>query len=239
MALQNMTNKEVQLQLCRLTQNVIDVLEDGCTWRAPPIIHADDNKLPVQEKDVRPTLDHVTREIYVCQKCILSQTRTNTVPGMGVTNPLVLVVGEGPGQQEDLQGKPFVGKSGMYLDKWLQAINLSRDKNVFISNIVKCRPPSNRNPHPEEMSACSKYLELQIEILKPKLILAVGKVAGNVLSGNSEAKIGWLRSQVFSYKNIPLYVTYHPSAVLRNDALRRPVWDDMKKIRHVIDSLEL
>lgn len=226
--------------LYAFTQHVIDILEDGCVWRNVPRLQNDsaDGKALSQNNDELPTLDHVTREIYVCQQCQLSQTRTNTVPGMGVHNPLVLVVGEGPGEQEDIQGKPFVGKSGMYLDKWLQAIGLSRTKNVFIANIVKCRPPQNRNPRPDEIAACSKYLKLQVAILKPRLILAVGKVAGNALTGNQEAKIAWLRSQVFSYEDIPLYVTYHPSAVLRNPELRRPVWDDMQKIQHALNSIK-
>ena len=123
------------------------------------------------------TIESIAQKIAACARCPLSKTRKNVVPGEGAANPLVLVVGEGPGADEDEQGRPFVGKAGQLLDKMLAAINLSRDKNCFIANIVKCRPPMNRDPAPEESQACRSFLDAQIHVLKPKMILALGRVA--------------------------------------------------------------
>lgn len=169
-------------------------------------------------------------QIKQCQRCKLCKGRTQAVPGTGILNPAVLVIGEGPGADEDAQGLPFVGVAGQLLDKMLAAINLSRNTNCYIANIVKCRPPKNRDPEPEESDACRSYLEAQIAILKPAMILAVGRIAIQNLLQTSQG-IGQLRGKILSYNNIPLMATYHPSALLRNQDLKRPAWEDLKVFR--------
>ncbi len=175
----------------------------------------------------------VAREVAACKRCALHRGRRRTVPGEGVLNPRVLVVGEGPGAEEDATGRPFVGKAGQYLDRWLKAIDLDRKVNCFIANVVKCRPPGNRDPLPEESAACLPYLREQIAILRPEAILAVGRIAGQVLTGRA-AGIGELRSRQYTFGDIPLVVTYHPSAVLRDPSLRAPVWEDLKRLNALL-----
>ncbi len=176
-------------------------------------------------------LDELAREIRECTKCPLSLGRTNAVPGEGVLDPLVMIVGEGPGAQEDAEGSPFVGRAGQYLDKWLEAIGLSRDKNVFIANVVKCRPPNNRDPKPEESDLCLPYLAEQISIVRPRLIVTVGRISTRILTGTSKG-ITRIHGTFYHYQGIPLVPTFHPSGVLRNPAWRRPVWEDLKSIRN-------
>ena len=184
---------------------------------------------PAAGSSAADSLAAVAGELGACDRCPLCRTRTNTVPGEGVDRPLVMVIGEGPGADEDATGRPFVGKAGQLLDRMLAAIGLSRNKNCFIANVVKCRPPGNRNPFPDEMLACTPFLGRQIAILKPKLLFCVGKVAANKLLNNySIEAIGKLRGRFFSYGDIPLIATYHPSAVLRDSSLRKPVWDDLR-----------
>ncbi len=180
-------------------------------------------------------LKTVREKVKACRLCGLSELRTNPVPGEGAVNPLVMIIGEGPGAEEDRTGRPFVGRAGRYLDKWLAAVGLSREKNCFIGNIVKCRPPDNRDPKPEESSACFPYLEKQIEILKPEVILTVGRIASQIMTGRSIG-IGALRGKLYHYKDIPLVTTYHPSGVLRNPSLRPRVWDDLKLLKTVINN---
>jgi DNA polymerase len=184
----------------------------------------------------KTTLEEIASKIARCTRCTLARTRNNVVPGMGVENPEVLVIGEGPGYDEDKQGLPFVGKAGILLDKMLAAIGLDRKSNCYIANIVKCRPPQNRDPYPQEQDACFSFLEAQINILKPKMILCMGKISSNKML-NQDAPIGTLRGQFFEYNGIPLMVTYHPSALLRNEELKRPAWDDLKKFKAKLDEI--
>ncbi len=175
-------------------------------------------------------LDRLSKKISDCKRCRLCEGRTNTVPGIGVENPFVLVVGEGPGEQEDLSGIPFVGPAGQLLDKMLAAISLSRTKNCYIANIVKCRPPRNRTPLPEEADACISFLQAQIAILKPKAILAAGSTAVKNLLRTSNGVIK-LHGQILDYKGIPLMTTYHPSALLHDPRNKRTAWEDLKIFR--------
>jgi DNA polymerase len=140
-----------------------------------------------------------------------------------------MVIGEGPGGDEDLQGEAFVGRAGKYLDAWLNAINLSRTNGVYITNIVKCRPPNNRDPQGDEVEACVPYLSRQIQLLQPQAILLLGRVAAQTLLGRKDA-LAALRGTFHRYEGIPVLVTYHPAAVLRDQRLKRPVWEDLKKI---------
>ena len=186
--------------------------------------------------DASDALENIARKIAVCKRCRLCEGRRNTVPGIGVQKPLVLVIGEGPGADEDASGEPFVGKAGQLLDKMLAAINLSRHTNCFIANIVKCRPPNNRDPMPDEAEACRSFLDAQISVLKPKMILTVGRIAvQNIL--NTTTGINKLRGQFFEYRDIPLLPTYHPSALLRNEEMKRPAWEDLKKFRARLEEI--
>ena len=165
-----------------------------------------------------------------CRRCGLCKGRKNVVFGSGnVERPIVMIVGEGPGEEEDIMGQPFVGKAGKYLDSWLSPISLSRD-NIYITNIVKCRPPQNRDPHPEEKTACYPFLQQQIEIIHPQAILCLGKHASNFLTGQLDATMGAMHGRFYFFDGIPVICTYHPAAVLRNLALKRPVWEDLKKL---------
>ena len=161
------------------------------------------------------TLTELYAKITRCTKCQLARTPNNVVPGEGVENTDVLVIGEGPGYDEDMSGRPFVGKAGILLDKMLAAIELDRNKNCYIANIVKCRPPNNRDPEPDEQSTCFAFLQAQIHILKPKMILCMGRISGHKMLDTQEP-LNKLRGQIFDYNGIPLMVTYHPSALLRD-----------------------
>ena len=182
------------------------------------------------------TLSDLYSKITRCTKCQLARTRNNVVPGEGVENPDVLVIGEGPGYDEDMSGRPFVGKAGVLLDKMLAAIQLDRNKNCYIANIVKCRPPNNRDPEPNEQSTCFAFLQAQIHILKPKMILCMGRIAGHKMLDTQDA-LNKLRGQIFDYNGIPLMVTYHPSALLRDQSLKAPAWQDLKQFKAKLDEI--
>jgi len=179
------------------------------------------------------SLEAITREVMACSLCGLHRGRHRAVPGEGVSEPLVIVVGEGPGADEDRTGRPFVGRAGQYLDKWLAAIGLDRAKNCYIANVVKCRPPGNRDPLPEESAACGPYLKRQIALLRPRAVLTLGRVSSQILTGRSEG-IGGLRGRRHELDGLPLIATYHPSAVLRDTTLRAAVWEDLKLLRTVL-----
>ena len=183
------------------------------------------------------SLDELNAKVLRCTRCGLARTRNNVVPGMGVEHPDVLVIGEGPGHDEDMQGLPFVGKAGVLLDRMLAAIGLDRKTNCYIANIVKCRPPENRNPFPDEQAACFSFLEAQIHILKPKMILCMGKIAIEKLM-NQNIAITQAHGEFFDYNGIPVMPTYHPSALLRNEELKRPAWEDLKKFKRRLDEIK-
>ncbi|MFW6363096.1 MAG: uracil-DNA glycosylase [Spirochaeta sp.] len=181
--------------------------------------------------DPAPTISALADRIAGCRLCRLHESRSRTVPGTGVLDPLVCVVGEAPGIEEDRTGLPFVGPSGEYLDKWLKAIGLSRHRNVFITNSVKCRPPGNNPPQPDELQACRPYLFRQLELLSPSMVLILGETAAQSLSGKADASLAELRGSLHAVKGIPAVVTYHPSAVLRDQSLRTEVWKDLQLLR--------
>ena len=199
----------------------------GYKTDAPPLCYESINP---------PTLEQIAEEIRSCKNCSLCENRTNTAPGEGSSSPVVMVIGEGPGEEEDKQGRPFVGRAGQLLDKMLEAINLSRNNNCFIANVVKCRPPKNRDPYPEEVAACSHFLQSQISILRPKFILVVGRVAAQALLKTTEP-INKLRGRFTVFNSIPLLVTYHPAALLRDENLKRPAWEDLKLLLSRIENL--
>jgi uracil-DNA glycosylase family 4 len=178
--------------------------------------------------------DALRQEVLTCTRCALHRSRTQGVLGVGSRQARWMVIGEAPGAEEDRRGEPFVGRAGQLLDAMLRSIELSRGTNVYIANILKSRPPGNRDPRPEEVAACLPYLLRQIELLRPGLLLAVGRVAAQNLLG-TDAPLGRLRGQVhrFGELNTPLVVTYHPAYLLRSPADKRKAWEDLKFARNV------
>ncbi|HLA15163.1 MAG TPA: uracil-DNA glycosylase, partial [Gemmatimonadaceae bacterium] len=181
-----------------------------------------------------PSLSAVAEKVQECRRCPLYATATNGVPGEGDPHAGLVCVGEAPGANEDATGRPFVGQAGQLLTKILAAIDLKREE-VFIVNVLKHRPPGNRNPRPEEVEACSPYLIRQLELIKPKVIVAFGTFAAQTLL-QTKTPLGQLRGLVHRYHGTPLVVTYHPAALLRNPAWKRPTWEDVKLARRVLDS---
>jgi DNA polymerase len=176
-------------------------------------------------------------EVAGCTACALHAKRNKTVFGVGDENADWLFVGEGPGADEDAQGDPFVGQAGKLLDNMLAAIQLKRGENVYIANVVKCRPPGNRNPEPAEALACEPYLHRQIDLIRPKLIVALGRVAAaNLLA--TDASVASLRGRVHEYRGTPLIVTYHPAYLLRTLADKAKAWVDLRFAVRTMEGLE-
>jgi DNA polymerase len=167
--------------------------------------------------------------VAACRRCRLCEGRQKTVFGSGDPNADLMFIGEGPGAEEDRQGLPFVGRAGELLTRIIEAIGMTREQ-VYIANIVKCRPPGNRDPQPDEVAACRPYLERQVALVRPRLLVALGRIAAQTLLGN-DLPIGRMRGQWFEVLGVPLMVTYHPAALLRNPALKRPTWEDMQQVR--------
>lgn len=170
-----------------------------------------------------------------CPRCKLCATRTQTVFGVGPQDAPLMIVGEGPGADEDLKGEPFVGKAGKLLDQMLAAIGRSRGENTYIANVVKCRPPGNRDPEADEVAACRPYLDRQIELLKPRLIVALGRVAAQRLL-QSDAPLSRLRGPLYQYgvERTPVLVTYHPAYLLRSPREKSKSWDDLKRVHQLL-----
>ncbi|RMZ49100.1 uracil-DNA glycosylase [Candidatus Marinimicrobia bacterium PRS2] len=175
------------------------------------------------------SLESFKNSICECLKCELGYTRTNFVFGVGNPNADIVFVGEAPGEKEDLIGEPFVGRAGKLLDKILAAINLSRE-DIYICNVIKCRPPQNRDPLPKEVDLCEPYLKTQLSLINPKLIVALGRIAACTILRTKEP-LKNLRNKIFKYEGIDLVVTYHPAALLRNPNFKKPAWEDFQMIR--------
>lgn len=182
-------------------------------------------------------MERLRGETSGCMKCELGRTRKNLVFGEGNPEAGILVIGEGPGATEDETGRPFVGRSGKLLDKILASIGLDRS-TVFIANIVKCRPPGNRAPTTYEAETCGRYLQQQIDVMKPGVIVVLGASAARYIL-DTRSGIGVLREKFHEFCGIPVLVTYHPAALLRSPALKRPVWEDMKLLKAFLDEAEL
>ncbi len=174
-------------------------------------------------------LEHIATEIASCQRCPLGGCRTRSVPGEGNPGPDLLFVGEGPGAEEDAQGRPFVGPAGQLLTRMIEAMGLSRTE-VFIANVVKCRPPGNRVPAPEEIAHCLPFLRRQIAVLRPKLICTLGNTPLRALMGDDSLGISRMRGQLLAFEGIPLIPTFHPSYLLRNPEAKKPCWEDLQAV---------
>ncbi len=211
------------------------------SWQkgAPPIpgpgiaVESPEAGLLGTDLSVLESLDAVAERIRTSHCCALCPSRTNAVPGEGDSKARLVLVGEGPGATEDATGRPFVGQAGGLLDSILEAIDVPRN-SVYITNIVKCRPPQNRKPLPDEIAACIPYLHRQLELIRPKVIVALGGTAGEALLGVRKS-LGELRGKVHTYNGIPLIVTYHPAALLRNPNWKKPTWDDVRIARQLLD----
>mgnify|MGYP001178247997 FL=1 len=201
---------------------------------APPVAHLSPEprvEAPLANRDVPGDIatldwDELDARIRACDACELCQRRKQAVPGVGDRQADWLFVGEGPGAEEDARGEPFVGQAGRLLDNMLASIELKRGEDVFIGNAVKCRPPNNRTPEVSELAACFPYLQRQIGLIQPRLIVALGRPAAQALL-NQEVKIGAMRGKLFAYNGIPVIVTYHPAYLLRNQADKAKVWEDL------------
>jgi DNA polymerase len=226
--------------LAALLDTAADYLGGGYAREREAYNFEDDGETAPGGAAPAESISALAAQVSVCTACGLGQTRTKAVPGEGAEHPLVMVIGEGPGADEDASGRPFVGKAGQLLDRMLGSVGLYRDKNCFIANVVKCRPPQNRDPEPEESAACAPFLEQQIRLLKPKILLCAGRVSSRFIL-KSEEGIGRLRGRFSEYpaqRNIPVLPTYHPSAILRDDSLRRPAFEDLKLLMVKLLSLD-
>lgn len=186
----------------------------------------------VSQRENVATLPLLRKQVSECRKCPLAATRTNAVFGEGSNRAQLLFIGEAPGEEEDLQGRPFVGRAGKFLDQMIEKIGLRRDE-VFICNVLKCRPPNNRDPEPVEVEACKNYLLSQLELISPKIICTLGKHAYNTLFGVDE-KITRIRGVLTSYEGIKLLPTYHPAFLLRNQNRVKEVWEDMERLKQLL-----
>ncbi len=176
-------------------------------------------------------LQQLEQSLQECSRCPLGETRQNVVFGTGNSNARLVLVGEAPGADEDKQGEPFVGRAGKLLTKILAAIGLERE-DVYIANVMKCRPPANRDPKSDEVAQCEPFLIQQLQIIQPNLILALGRIAGNTLLKGADS-LGDMRGRLHDYHGIPLMVTYHPAALLRNPHWKKPAWEDMQRVRDI------
>lgn len=193
------------------------------------------NNSQEKNKNAKSELDNFCKGICECHKCSLGATRNKFVFGTGDPQANLMLVGEAPGAEEDRLGEPFVGRAGKLLDKILNAINRSRSNDVYICNVLKCRPPNNRDPLASEVEQCEPYLLQQIKIMHPKLIVALGRVAGTTLL-KVEQPLKGMRSKLHDYFGTPLIVTYHPAALLRNSGFKAAAWEDFKWIRSILDN---
>lgn len=186
------------------------------------------------------SIEALSEAISACQACGLCMDREKVVVGQGVMRPAVMVVGEAPGEQEDRQGEPFVGRSGMLLDNMLSSIDCGREKNVYVANVIKCRPPGNRNPRPEEIAACKPFLLRQIELVNPMSILAVGKHAAQSLIG-VDAPLTSMREQTYTLPHpgftVPVVVTYHPAYLLRRQTEKSLAWKDLNQVKALVQAM--
>ena len=206
--------------------------------RAQPAADASEAGKPSRADAIaRLDWEGLVSDIAACTACPLCHTRKKTVPGVGAQTAQWMFVGEGPGAEEDALGEPFVGQAGRLLDNMLKAIALTRSEHTYITNVVKCRPPGNRDPEPIEVAACTPYLERQVALLQPRVIVALGKFAALTLL-DTDATVSSLRGRVHDYRGVPLIVTYHPAYLLRNLTEKAKAWEDLLFARRTLDALQ-
>ena len=217
----------------RITPAASTLVLPGFEKPAPAPVFAPPVASPLAARaDLPDDLGTLARMVAECRKCGLCETRTNTVFADGSPRAKLVFIGEAPGRDEDLKGLPFVGRAGQLLDKMIAAIQLRRDE-VYICNVLKCRPPENRTPAPDEVEQCLPYLEQQLALVRPALICALGLSAVQALL-KTKSSMASLRGRTFEYRGIPLIPTYHPAALLRNPGLKREAWEDMQRVRDTL-----
>ncbi len=210
---------------------------DAPEHETAPVLPSNSHELEISAPDVDLTVLNYPELKAVaesCQRCRLAKGRTQVVFSDGNPEARLMVVGEAPGANEDRTGLPFVGQAGKFLDLLLASVDLSRKDSVYICNVLKCRPPGNRDPMADEIELCSPFLKRQIALVAPEVILAVGTFAAQLLTGTNRP-LGRLRGSVYAYEGVPLVVTYHPAALLRNASWTRSTWDDFQLLREVMD----
>jgi len=219
------------------------ILEDLQQWGFETVIplpveeaslRITETQRPFSAEDGQKTLAALEDNLNGCSRCSLCQQRNNIVFGAGHPQARVVLVGEAPGREEDLQGYPFVGEAGKLLEKILLAMNLSRE-TVYICNVIKCRPPGNRDPHPDEIVACEPFLKQQLAAIKPEIIITLGRFAAQTLL-KTTTPVGKLRGRWYEYEGIALMPTFHPAYLLRNPSGKRPVWEDMKQVMQRLEN---
>jgi uracil-DNA glycosylase family 4 len=217
--------------------DILDELGLAPVWRlrerAVPVTTADASPVDRTARIAALEWRDFAADVEACTACGLCRARKKSVPGVGDPNAEWLFVGEGPGAEEDAKGEPFVGQAGKLLDSMLAALGIARGDNVYIANVVKCRPPGNRTPEPAEAAACQPYLDRQVELIRPRLIVALGKSAATTLL-DVDATIGSLRGRVHDYRGVPLVVTYHPAYLLRNLPDKAKAWEDLLLARRTL-----
>ena len=204
-----------------------------------PMPSADIPQEPTNEQPQRSSSDSLKlaqEQALSCTKCKLAKTRTQVVFGVGSANPDLVIIGEAPGYYEDQSGEPFVGKAGQLLTKMLAAIQIRRE-DVYICNVIKCRPPNNRNPDPDEIVACRPWLQQQLQILRPKVLCSMGKFAAQFLT-NTQQAMWTYRDKTFDYEGIPVICTYHPAYLLRNTEEKKKAWVDLKRLKALLLELQ-
>jgi DNA polymerase len=209
----------------------VDVYTTRCQGAEPVLV----DEVTDSPDNSPPGWDTLRQRVAACNRCTLHQTRSQTVFGVGSESADWMIIGEAPGAEEDRRGEPFIGRAGKLLDEMLRAVSLGRD-SVFITNILKCRPPNNRDPANDEAVSCLSYLDRQIELISPKIILAVGRIAAQHLL-ETDAPLGRLRGQKYDLgdRQIPVIVTYHPAYLLRSPTQKRKAWQDLCLARQVIE----
>lgn len=242
---------EDRLEACQIAAQIRRYLEDlrlfegrdfvvpaGIEIAAPQEVvgAAVEVAVPQEVGDKAEDLECFRQQICECTRCALGETRQKFVFGAGNPHADLVFIGEAPGAEEDRLGEPFVGAAGQLLTRIIEAMHLRREE-VYICNMLKCRPPNNRDPDPQEIDTCKPYLERQLDLIQPKVICTLGRFASQTLLQSTES-MGRLRGQVHDYRGIPLVCTYHPAALLRNPQWKRPTWDDMRQVRRLYDGME-
>jgi len=228
----------VAVELRRFVEDLVIFEGRRFTMPAEALAELEEMKaVPPATSSSAEELERFRQEICDCTRCELGQTRQQFVFGTGDSEAGIMFIGEAPGADEDRQGEPFVGAAGQLLTKIIEAMGMRREE-VFICNVLKCRPPNNRDPQPGEVAECEPYLKRQIEIVRPKIICALGRIASQTLLKSTES-MGRMRGRLHDYDGIPVLCTYHPAALLHNANWKRPTWEDMKWLRREYDGVEL
>jgi DNA polymerase len=221
--------------MAKIVQEIKDALEFYLALgyeRMPVQLNVDRRRRGVADKESSMVL--LRDEIGDCRRCKLSQKRTHIVFGEGNADARLMFIGEAPGREEDIQARPFVGEAGMLLTRLIEKMGLKRE-NVYIANIVKCRPPLNRDPERDEIEQCRGFLERQIDIISPDIIMSLGRIAASTLMGNEKLKITAIRGKIFDYRGIPLVPTFHPAYLMRNPKDKWLTWNDAQKVLEILE----